>query len=59
MYYLYDKQDYGQAILYFEDAIELNTKEASAFFGLAQANSKMGCTEDALINYEKAVSLSP
>ena len=54
-YKLLDKQDYGQAILYFEDAIDLNDKEASAYFGLAQANEKMGCTEIALTNYEKAV----
>ena len=58
-YKLLDKQDYGQAILYFEDAIDLNDKEASAYFGLAQANEKMGCTEIALTNYEKAVSLAP
>lgn len=58
-YNLYDKQDYGQAILYFEDAIELNDKEASAYFGYAMANEKMGCTEIALTNYEKALYLSP
>lgn len=56
---LYDKQDYGQAILYFEDAIELNEKEASAYFGYAKANEKMGCIEVALENYKKAVSLEP
>lgn len=58
-YDLYEKQDYGQAILYFEDAIEINDKEASAIFGYAQANEKMGCTETALESYEKAVSLAP
>ena len=58
-YDLYDKKDYGQAILYFEDAIELNPKEASAYFGYAQANDKMGCTQVALENYRKAVSLAP
>ena len=58
-YDLYDKKDYGQAILYFEDAIELNPKEASAYFGYAQANEKMGCDEAALENYRKAVSLAP
>ncbi len=58
-YKLLDKQDYGQAILYFEDAIEINDKEASAYFGYAQANEKMGCTDIALKNYEKAVSLAP
>lgn len=58
-YNLYDKQDYGQAILYFEDAIELNDKEASAYFGCAMANEKMGCKDIALANYEKAVFLSP
>ena len=58
-YDLYDKKDYGQAILYFEDAIELNPKEASAYFGYAQANDKMGCYEPALENYRKAVSLAP
>ena len=58
-YDLYDKKDYGQAILYFEDAIELNPKEASAYFGYAQANDKMGCYEVALYNYRKAVSLAP
>ena len=58
-YDLYDKKDYGQAILYFEDAIELNPKEASAYFGYAQANDKMGCFEPALENYRKAVSLAP
>ena len=58
-YELYDKQDYGQAILYFEDAIELNDKEASAYFGYAMANAKMGCTNIALENYEKAVALAP
>ena len=56
-YDLYEKQDYGQAILYFEDAIELNNKEASAYFGYAQANEKMGCIETALVNYEKAVCI--
>ncbi len=39
-YELYDKQDYGQAILYFEDAIDLNDREASAHFGYARANAK-------------------
>ena len=58
-YDLYDKKDYGQAILYFEDAIELNPKEAAAYFGYAQSNDKMGCTETALENYRKAVSLAP
>ena len=58
-YYLFDKKDYGQAILYFEDAIELNPKEASAYFGYAQANDRMGCTDVALENYRKAVSLAP
>ena len=58
-YDLYDKKDYGQAILYFEDAIELSPKEASAYFGYAQANDKMGCHEVALENYRKAVSLAP
>ena len=58
-YNLYDKEDYGQAILYFEDAINLNDKEASAYFGYAKANEKMGCTEVALASYEKAVLLSP
>lgn len=58
-YRLYEKQDYGQAILYFEDAIELNDKEASAYFGYAQANEKMGCMEAALENYQKAVLLAP
>jgi tetratricopeptide (TPR) repeat protein len=58
-YDLYDKKDYGQAILYFEDAIELNPKEASAYFGYASANDKMGCYDTALENYRKAVSLAP
>lgn len=58
-YNLYDKEDYGQAILYFEDAIELNDKEASAHFGYARANAKLGCTEEALASYEKAAMLSP
>ena len=58
-YDLYDKKDYGQAILYFEDAIELSPKEASAYFGYAQANDRMGCYEVALENYRKAVSLAP
>ena len=58
-YDLYDKKDYGQAILYFEDAIELSPKEASAYFGYAQANDRMGCTDIALENYRKAVSLAP
>ena len=51
-YDLLNKQDYGQAILYFEDAIDLNANEASAYFGFAQANEKMGCTDIALTNYE-------
>ena len=58
-YNLYDKQDYGQAILYFEDAIELNDKEASAHFGYARANAKLGCVEEALASYEKAILLAP
>ena len=58
-YDLYEKQDYGQAILYFEDAINLDKNEASAYFGYAQANEKMGCIETALGSYEKAVSLAP
>ena len=58
-YNLYDKQDYGQAILYFEDAIDLNDKEASAHFGYAKANAKMGCTEIALASFEKAAMLAP
>ena len=58
-YCLYDKKDYGQAILYFEDTIELSPKEASAYFGYAQANEKLGCYEAALDNYRKAVSLAP
>ena len=58
-YNLYDKKDYGQAILYFEDAINLNDKEASAFFGYAMANQKMGCTDLALASYEKALELAP
>ena len=58
-YELYDKQDYGQAILYFEDAIDLNNKEASAYYGCALANAKMGCSDVALSGFEKAVSLAP
>ena len=58
-YNLYDKQDYGQAILYFEDAIDLNPREASAHYGYAMANAKMGCSELALSGYEKAAMLAP
>ena len=58
-YDLLQKQDYGQSILYFEDAIELNDKEPSAYFGFAQANDRMGCVEIALENYKKAVELAP
>lgn len=58
-YSLYDKEDYGQAILYFEDAIDLNNKEASAYFGYAKANAKMGCVDIALESYEKAAQLAP
>ena len=58
-YDLYDKKDYGQAVLYFEDAINLNDKEASAYFGYALANSKLGCKEVALSGFEKAVMLDP
>ena len=58
-YNLYDKEDYGQAILYFEDAIDLNDKEASAHFGYARANAKLGCVEEALASYEKAAMLAP
>jgi tetratricopeptide (TPR) repeat protein len=58
-YSLCDKKDYGQAILYFEDALDLNPKEASAYFGYAMANEKIGCTDIALENYRKAVSLAP
>ena len=58
-YSLYDKQDYGQAILYFEDAIDLNSREASAHFGYAKANAKMGCFEEALASFEKAAMLAP
>ena len=43
----------------FEDAIDLNPKESSAYFGYARANAKMGCVENAISAYEKAVSLSP
>ena len=58
-YDLYEKKDYGQAILYFEDAIDLNPKEASAYFGYAMANEKMGCIDTAIENYRHAVSLAP
>ena len=58
-YNLYDKEDYGQAILYFEDAIELNEREASAHYGYAKANAKMGCVDIALASYEKAAMLAP
>ena len=58
-YSLYDKQDYGQAIIYFEDAIELAPKEASAYFGYAKANEKLGCIDIAMENYKKAISLAP
>ena len=58
-YNLYDKEDYGQAILYFEDAIDLNNKEASAHFGYARANAKLGCVDIALASYEKAAMLAP
>ena len=50
-YSLYDKEDYGQAILYFEDAIDLNSREASAHFGYAMANEKMGCTHKTRYRY--------
>ena len=42
-----------------EDAIDLNSREASAHFGYAMANEKMGCTDIALAGYEKAAMLSP
>ena len=58
-YDLFDKKDYGQALLYFEDAIELNDKEASAHFGYAKANAELGCTQAALASFEKAAMLSP
>ena len=58
-YSLLDKKDYGQAILYFEDAIELNEKESSAYYGLALANEKFGSTNAAVENYKKALSLEP
>ncbi len=58
-YALLDKKDYGQAILYFEDAIETNKNEPSAYYGYALANDKMGCTNIAYENYTKALSLAP
>lgn len=58
-YDLYEKEDYGQAILYFEDAINMNNKEPVAYYGYAKANEKMGCTEVAYEAYSKAVSLAP
>ena len=58
-YDLLDKEDYGQAILYFEDAITLNDKSSSAYFGSACANEKIGYLEKALEDYQKAVSLAP
>lgn len=58
-YSLYDKNDYGQAILYFEDAIELNDKEASAYYGLAMANEKLGIKDAAIQNYRMAAELEP
>ena len=58
-YSLYDKEDYGQAILYFEDAIDIAPREASAHYGYAMANAKIGCTDIALASYEKAAMLAP
>ncbi len=58
-YSLLNKKDYGEAILYFEDAIEMNNKEASAYFGYAKANEKMGMTNVAYENYKKAVEIEP
>lgn len=58
-YDLLDKEDYGQSILYFEDAILLNDKSSSAYYGLACANEKIGYLERALEEYQKAVSLAP
>lgn len=56
---LYEKNDYGQAILYFEDAIDLNPNEASAYYGYALANEKMGCIDIAIESYKKAAELAP
>jgi len=58
-YNLFDKKDYGQAILYFEDAINLNDKEASAYYGYAKANAEMGLLDTAIAGFEKAVLLAP
>ena len=58
-YDLCNKQDYGEAILYFEDALMLNDKESSAYFGLGKANENLGLINDAVDAYRKAVSLSP
>lgn len=54
---LISEENYAVAKLIFEDALKNNPKNAGAYAGLAEIYSAQDDNEQALVNYEKAVSL--
>lgn len=58
-YKLIDESKYDEAIANFTKASEMNSKEPSAYMGLAQAYDKKGEKGIALLNYQKATEIDP
>lgn len=58
-YYLLDRMDYSQAMLYFKDALRTMPEEGSAFFGIAEAGKGMGLKDIAFENYNLALEKEP
>lgn len=58
-YYLLDRMDYSQAMLYFKDALRTSSEEGSAFFGIAEAAKSMGLKDIAFENYNLALEKEP
>src|SRR5574344_406366 len=58
-YDLLSKNESSLAVLSFEEAVSYDEKEASAYFGLAQANQNLKNNQKANYYFEKAIELSP
>jgi len=56
--YYYRKQDYSNAIHYYDQAIKYHDDNAQAYFLRARANHKVGKKNAAMKGYDKAITLN-
>ena len=56
---IYSKDDYSGAAKLFDEAVQLNSNNAGAYFGRGTAYGYLGQNERAIADYDKAIGLNP